>query len=271
MTATVAPTAVTTPRVVASEWVKVRSLRSTVWTLVSAVVLMVGLSLLMAWGEATLGGGEGPRPGPLASVVTSGVFVAQIPVAVLGVLLVTGEYTTGMIRSTLAAVPRRTPALLAKAVVLTLTVLVVGAVAAALSLLVAMPFAATLDPAVGLTEPESLRMLAGVPLYLVVVALLGMGAGALLRSSAGAIAGVLGLVLIVESVFASLPFTFFTTVSPFLPTTAAARLAMSEEMLVMTAVGDAPVLGPWQGFAVGVAWVLALLAAAAVLLRTRDA
>ncbi len=205
-------------RVVASEWVKFRTLRSTVWTLVVTVLLMVGIAVLAAWGMTEGGAGGDSTVGAFAT--TAGVNVAQLSVAVLGVLIITGEYTTGMVRSTFAAVPHRLPALAAKAIVLVATVLVVGAVSVALAYVATLPFLSGTALQIDLADGETLRVLGGTPLYLAGIALLSLAFGALLRHSAGALAAVLGLLLVVENVFALIPLAFFREVSPYLPATA---------------------------------------------------
>jgi len=144
-------------------------------------------------------------------------------VAVLGVLIVTGEYSTGMIRSTLTAVPKRLPALWAKALVLT-AVTTTAAVAVALSWVVALPTLHAHDTALDLRDPQTQRILLGGVLYLAAVSLLAFAVGAIVRHSAGALATVLGLRLVVEVMFRTIPADFFRNVSPFLPGTAGHQL-----------------------------------------------
>jgi ABC-2 type transport system permease protein len=258
----------TFPRVVASEWVKFRTLRSTMWTLGVTVVLMAGIAALAAWGM-TQDGEVGPGSAIGAFGATAGWNVAQLSVAVLGVLIITGEYTTGMVRSTFAAVPTRLPALAAKAIVLAVTVLLVSLVSIALAYLVSLPFFSGTALEIDLGDPETLRVLGGTALYLTGIALLAFGFGALLRHSAGALAAVLGLLLVVETVFSLIPLAFFREVSPFLPSTAGSQVMLPE--LLGAGSGEGTDLGPWQGYGVMLAWVAVVLAVAAVLVRRRDA
>lgn len=259
----------TFPRVVNSEWIKFRTLRSTVWTLGLTVVMMVGSSVLMAVG---VGATDGELGLPGASIVTFGYYFGQLALVVLGVLVISGEYTTGMIRSTLAAVPTRLPALWAKAIVLAVTAFVVGLAAVAISFLATRAMLAPYDLVPDLGDPETLRIMLGSALYLSAIALLAFALGALLRHSAAALATVFGLLLVVESVFAAIPLTFFQKVSPFLPSTAGARLMMTQEQIdTMAETAKGAVLGPWQGFGILLAWVAVLLTVAAVLLRRRNA
>ncbi len=255
-------------RVVAAEWVKFRTLRSTVWTLVVTVLLMVGIAVLAAWGMTDGGAGGGSAIGAFAT--TAGVNVAQLSVAVLGVLIITGEYTTGMVRSTFAAVPRRLPALAAKAIVLAVTVLVVGVVSVALAYVATLPFLSGTALEIDLAAGETLRVLGGTALYLTGIALLALAFGALIRHSAGALAAVLGLLLVVENVFALIPLTFFREVSPFLPATAGSQVMLPEELAGAMSSGGVD-LTPWQGYGVMLAWVAVVMVVAAVLLRRRDA
>ncbi len=259
----------TFPRVVAAEWIKFRTLRSTWWTLGVTVLLMVGIAALAAWGMSSEGAvGGGSAVGAFAATVGSNV--AQLSVAVLGVLIITGEYTTGMVRSTLAAVPTRLPALVAKAIVLAVTVLVVSAVSIALAWVATVPFLSGTAMEVDPRDGESLRVLGGTVLYLTGIALLALAFGALIRHSAGALAAVLGLLLVIESVFSLIPLAFFREVSPFLPSTAGSRVMMPDAFTAPAAEGVTQ-LGPWQGYVVMLAWVTVIFTVAAVLLRRRDA
>ena len=135
-----------------------------------------------------------------------------------------------------------------------------------------LPFHDSLGATLDLSDGETVRMALGLPLYLTAVALLGFGFGALLRTTAGAIGSVIGLLLVVENVFVLMPQRFFEIVSPFLPATAGARIMYDESMLAMLdTMNEGAVLTPWQGYGVMVAWVVVLVGTAALLLRRRDA
>jgi ABC-2 type transport system permease protein len=259
-------------RVVNSEWIKFRTLRSTIWTLVVTVLVMVGMVTLFSGVLASQGAGGRGAPVSI-DVFSIAASMASLAAVVLGVLVVTGEYSTGMIRSTLAAVPRRLPALWAKAVVLAVSIFVVSAVATGISLVVMQLFLGGKGLAPDLGDAQTLRVLAGVPLYLTAIALFSFSIGAILRHSAGALATVLGLLLVVQNLF-MIPWKPLQYISPFLPGTAGVRIVMTQASLNAMTAG-APtvgaVLSPWQGFAVLLAWVAVLLTAAAVLLRRRNA
>jgi ABC-2 type transport system permease protein len=263
----------TFPRVVKSEWIKFRTLRSTIWTLAITLVVMVGLVTLFSAIGASQSNGTGDAGDGGGSIVVFSIAaaMAQLAVVVLGVLVITGEYSTGMIRSTLAAVPRRLPALWAKAVVLAVSIFVVSSIAVAISLGVMELFLGAKDLAPDLADGQTWRILWGTPLYLTAIALFSFAIGAILRHSAGALATVLGLLLVIENLFL-IPWKPLQHISPFLPGTAGSKLLMPKEQIDLLSQGAVgAVLGPWQGFAVLVAWVVVLMAAAAMLLRRRNA
>jgi ABC-2 type transport system permease protein len=272
---------VTFPRVLHSEWIKFSTLRSTVWTLGSTVVVMAGVSFLAVFFTARDAFSSKTSPedaAPLVallhnpSIVVTGADLALLAVAVLGVLVITGEYTTGMVRSTLTAVPRRLPALWAKALVLAATAAVTAAGATALSWAVSLPTLNAHDAAIDFGDPQTQRILVGGVLYLVTISLLAFAIGAILRVSAGALATVLGLLLVVENLFRAIPADFFRNVSPFLPATAGHQITATRATIEQArATSSAPVLDPWLGYGVMFLWVAVLLAVAAVLLRRRDA
>jgi len=172
-----------------TEWIKFRSLRSTVWTLAITVVVMVGFAAMFAAiARSEYNSGNLDVPGFTSTdVVTVGVSFAQLAIAVLGVLIVTNEYSTGMIRSTFSVVPRRVPAVLAKALLITVATFVVIAVAMALSVLVALPLVSGTPAALDLGDGTTVRVLVGSCLYLSMIALLSLGVGTLLRNTAGSI------------------------------------------------------------------------------------
>jgi ABC-2 type transport system permease protein len=272
---------ITVGHVLHSEWIKFWSLRSTVWALASTVAVMAAVSYLAVFFTAREGFAPATKPEDARllvallhdpSVVLAGADLAKLVVAVLGVLIVTGEYSTGMIRSTLTAVPKRLPALWAKALVLTAVTAATAAVAVVLSWAVALPTLNAHGAAPDLGDAQTRRILLGGVLYLVAVALLAFAVGAIVRLSAGALATVLGLLLVVEVMFRTIPADFFRTVSPFLPGTAGHQLLATQAAIDQArAISSTPVLDPWTGYGVMLAWVAVLLVVAAVLLRRRDA
>lgn len=260
------PYALTFPRAVRAEWIKLFTVRSTVWTLAITVLAMVGFSLLLAASMSL----SGDVPGEIgADIAVLGYNLGQLSIAVLGCLVITGEYATGMIRSSLTAVPTRLPVLAAKAVVLAVTTFVAGVVAAVGAYLVTMPIVNGLLNDVGV-EPvltgAAVRSLFGAGLYLMAIALLSLGIGTLIRRSAGAIAAALGTILVLPTIVQIIPAQWADTLYDYLPTTAGQRIFGD----VMT-IGVPQTLGPWQGYGIMLAWVAVVGVGAALALRRRDA
>ena len=256
---------VTQRRVVASEWIKLRSLRSTVYSLLAAIGLTVGLGILISALRANDFNQHGP-PGPQFDptvVSLRGVYLAQLPIGVLGVLAITGEYATGMIRATLAAVPRRLPVLWAKALVFAAVVFVVGCVASLIAFEGGQAMLSGAGFHVGLGSPGAARAVLGGALYLTVVGLLGVGLGFLIRNTAGAIATLFGLLLVLPAIVNALPASLYDHVFRYLPMVAGTQ--------VMTTVRDPSLLSPWHGIGVFALYAVVAIAAGAVALKRRDA
>lgn len=255
---------VTQVRVLRSEWIKLWTLRSTWFTLLAAVVGMVGIGYLVSYGGrrhyASMGLVERLTFDPTMHSLF-GVYLAQLAIGVLGVLVITGEYATGMIRATLAAVPARLPVLWAKLAVfgsVALVLMLVGSFAAFLGgQKLLHPYGTTLS------QPHVLRAVIGVALYLTVVALLAIGLGFLLRNTAGGIATLFGLLLVLPVLIRAFPSSWQDHVSPYLPSNAGAALFDLHP--------DSTSLAPWTGFGVFCAWAAASIIGAAILLRQRDA
>jgi ABC-2 type transport system permease protein len=175
-----------------------------------------------------------------------------------------------MIRSTLAAVPTRLPMLAAKAVLVAVVGFLLGVVGVALAYVASYPLLGA-DGVADLADPEVQRIFWGTGLYLAAVGLLGLGVGALLRHTAGAITFVLGVLLLLSTIWQLLMMTsdWFTKSYPYLPSAAGERIAAPE---VADAVAEAPqALAPWTGYGVFMVYVVVVLGLAAVLLRRRDA
>ncbi|GCD19335.1 ABC transporter permease subunit [Cellulomonas algicola] len=285
-TATLSPTApakapsaspyrVTFGHLLRAEWIKLWTVRSTIWTLAMTVVVMVGLVAAVA-GVMSTQIDDAPTGAEAVDLGLTpflpAVQMASIAVVVLGVLAISGEYTTGMIRSSVAAAPRRTPVLWSKLAVLTATILVVAAVAVALGYAVAYLFLSRIDLAPELSDPQVLRVLGGCALYLATIAAFAFAIGALLRHSAAALATILALLLVVENVVAAIPWEPLQYVSPFLPATAGSKITQTDMTvdMVNSMSEHGANLTAWQGYGVLVAWVVVLLGVAAVLMKRRD-
>ena len=175
---------VTGPRVVLSEWTKFRSLRSTVYTVLIAVVLMVGLGALFTAIAAGQPGGLTPGQSAVSTSLT-GTFFAQLAIGVLGVLLISGEYSTGMIRSSLTAVPRRLPMLWAKLAVFAGVVFLTMLLASVAAFLVGQLLLSGQHLDASLSDPGALRSVLGAALYVTVAGVTALVLGALLRKHRG--------------------------------------------------------------------------------------
>ncbi|HEY1105535.1 MAG TPA: ABC transporter permease, partial [Agromyces sp.] len=250
--------------VLRSEWIKLRSLRSTVWSYLIVIAISLGMALLMSLSMVNGMGGEEIDGGPLPveqthelvlQASTFGVYFGQLVVGVLGVLVISGEYTTGMIRSTLTAVPKRLPALAAKGVVLFVATFVVGLVANLAAYVTStIVFGSKFD----LADANTLLVLAGGALSLAFVAVFALGVGTMIRASAGGIAEGLGLLLLLPTVLQLIPADWAHDAIPY--------LLSSSGMTMFTAIGadDAAITGPnaWQSLLIVLAWVGASLAGA---------
>ncbi|NUU16834.1 ABC transporter permease subunit [Cellulomonas humilata] len=260
------------------EWIKFWSVRSTAWTMSIFLVAIVGLVLLFTLAVLNApspeqgGPPEGTAVSPLDAYIPA-VYLGQFALAVLGALTITGEYTTGMIRSSLTAAPKRLGVLWSKAVVLGVVTLVAAAAGVALAAALQALFFGGQDMAVDLSADSAPRALFGTALYLATISLLSFAFGALLRHSAAAVATILGLLLVLPIVFSLVPWKPLQYVLPFLPGAAGQQITMTdaaiEAQAAATAVGAD--LSAWEGYGVLVAWVVVVLAIAAVLLKRRDA
>jgi ABC-2 type transport system permease protein len=247
-----------------SEWIKLRSLRSTVWLLVASVAVTVCFGVLFAEiALLHLEAGHGLGSVDPAMISLYGVYLAQLTYGVLGVLLITGEYATGMFRATLTAVPRRLPVLWAKLAAFAVVAAATSEAALLVSLLVGQAILSTRHAGASLADPGVLRAMIGSGLYLTVTGLLGIALGFILRNTAGAIVTLFGVMLVLPVLGNVLPSNGVGRITPYLPSNAGQAV-----MQVHRAVGT---LAPWTGLALFAGYTAAAIAAAALLLRRRDA
>jgi ABC-type transport system involved in multi-copper enzyme maturation permease subunit len=196
------------PNVIRAEATKLLSLRSTWWTLTALTTLTIGTSALLAWGQSTHL--KGMSANDIASIdVTSqsmsGLIFGQLAIAVLGVLVICSEYSTGGIRSTLTAVPRRMRVIAAKGLTFAAIATIVGMVTAFGAYFASMPFWAKQGMASHLSDPHVLRAVLGGGLYVLASGLLGFAVGTIIRHTAGAITAVVGLLFVVPPLTQLLP------------------------------------------------------------------
>jgi ABC-2 type transport system permease protein len=257
---------VTQLRVAVSEWTKLRSLRSTLWSLFAAILLTILLPVLFAaitsshWGS--MSAHERADRHPL-DIALAGVNLSQLAIAVLGVLVITGEYSTGMIRASFAAVPKRLPVLWAKTAVFGLVtlLLMVGPV-----LIAFFASQAILSRhhilQVSFSHPGVARSVIGGAVYLMPVGIFALGIGAIVRNTAGAIATFAGIFFVIPPLMNILPSSWNDAISKYLPSEAGRQL--------FSLTHDANSLSPGAGGLLFLGYCALTLAIAAVLLVRRD-
>jgi ABC-2 type transport system permease protein len=264
------------PHLVRSEWIKLRSIRSTFWCYAILVVVTIGMAALVG-ANTNSGGQDLPTDianGTFVNANTVGVLLSSLVVGVLGVLIITGEYGTGQVRSTFTADPRRSGVILAKATVLAVTTFVVSAVATWIGVLISLPLLAGngVEPEIG--DPSVFLPILGSSVFLTLLALLAYGIGLLVRSSAGGIAITLGLLLVVPTVLALMSglmnVEWPTNIAAFLPDMAGGQLYAYSYDGASVADDGGVVLNGWGGFGVLAAEVVAVGALALTLARRRD-
>lgn len=254
------------PDVVRSEWTKLRTVRSTYWTLVVAAVTTVGFSAIVCSVYVAQLANMSVRDRATfdaASFSLTGGFLAQLAIAVLGVLVVTSEYSSGMIRATFAAVPQRLTVLAAKSAVFAGVTLVVTTAACFVAFLVGQAILSTKGIGIAIGAPGALRTVVGTGLYLAVLGLLALGVGGIIRKTAGGIATVFGLIFVLPGLASLLP-SSMNAVQKFLPSNAG-------QALISGTRRSSSDLSPWVGFGVFCLWAIAALVAAGATLVRRDA
>jgi ABC-type transport system involved in multi-copper enzyme maturation permease subunit len=254
-----------------AEWTKIRSVRSTVWTLALFVVITIGLTALFTW--LTTANWNGPHAAdrdarvlldPVGFILESGLFLGQLALCVLGVLLITTEYSTGTIRASLLAVPRRLEMLTAKAVVFAALLIVAAEAVSFGSFFVGSAILHSRVP-VSLGDHNVTRAVVGTGLYLTVLGLFSLAIGTLIRHTAAAISTAIGVVFVLPILAGLLPGSWGAHVNGYLPVQAGTLIGQQHPP------ADGNVLSSWQGFAVFCLWTAVLLAAGGYLLRRRDA
>jgi ABC-2 type transport system permease protein len=249
-----------------SEWTKIWSLRSTMWTLISMFVLTVGFSTLIAWLQTshlnTL------KPSDFATLdptnqAMAGFAFGQLAIAVLGALVITSEYSTGGIKNTLIAVPNRLRVLTAKGIVFAVIAWIVGTVSAFAAFFIAMSFWSQHGLAAHLSDPGVLRAVFGGGLIALASGMFGFALGALIRHTAGAITAAVGLLFVAPPLTNLLPGGWGHAIQTRFTTNASQRI---------TEVIHTPTqLMPWPGYiTMTVEWIVPLLIGA-YLIRRRDA
>lgn len=251
---------VTQRGVIASEWMKFRSLRSTMLVLAAAVVGMVAFGAIIAFNTRNP---IGKDPEDLvASGPLQGYYLGQLLIGSLGVLVVSGEYSSGMIRATLAAVPKRLPVLIGKVVVFAVVVGVSMIAASVVAFLVAQAVLSGHRATFSLRDADTLRVVVGTGVYLTLVGLIGSVMAWIVRSTPGALVATLAIILVLPILFGLVFPSWGSYIAAYLPTGAGQSFS--------TNLAQPHALSPWVGLGVMVAWVAAGFVVAAVVLKRKD-
>jgi hypothetical protein len=258
---------VTPGHVLRSEWTKLRTLRSTRWSLLAAFVAMAGLGPLIAAVQMSRWTQLDAHERLAYDAINTGVggyHLAQLAIGVLGVLVISGEYATGMIRSSFMAVPHRLPVLAAKAAVFAAVTFVLMLAATLVSFLAVQGIVTQHHVQRSLGDPGALRVVVGTALFLTVLGVLCVGIGGLIRNTAGGIAAFVGLLFVLPGISAILPSSVNDAISPYLPINAGTTIATST-------FDNAHHLAPWAGFALFCGYAAVAVVAAGIGLMRRDA
>ncbi|MXM68571.1 ABC transporter permease subunit [Streptomyces sp. HUCO-GS316] len=252
-------------KVVRSEWTKIRSVASTVWTLSIAVVVTLALGMLISALSKSefdnLGRNERLSFDP-TFISFAGMTLGQLAMIVFGVLVVSNEYSTGMIRTSLAAVPQRGTFLFSKIAVATGLALVVGMVTSFATFVLGQAMLGSHRASIG--DQGVLRAVIGGGLYMTLIAVFSMGVAAMLRSPMLSLGILMPFFFLISNILGNVPAT--RKVGRFLPDQAGSRI-----MQVVTPVDDDTPYGPWGGLGIMLLWVLAALVGGYAVLKRRDA
>jgi ABC-2 type transport system permease protein len=258
---------VTQARVLVSEFTKFRTVRSTVWTLLVSVVLIIGISALFSAVTAsqyhTFDAADRATFNPV-SISLSGMMFAVVAIGVLGVLMISGEYSTGMIRSSLTAVPRRLPVLWGKLAVFAGVIFSISLVASLISFFLGQALLSGHHLGASIAAPGAVRSIIGAALYVTVSGMIGVALGALFRNTAAGIATFAGVFFVIPPLTGLLPASISDHLSQYLPSYAGDALWGGARSVTNA-------LSPWTGFAVLCGYAVVVIAAAALRLRRADA
>ncbi|MFD5428438.1 ABC transporter permease [Streptomyces sp. NPDC127084] len=253
--------------VLQSEWTKIRTVASTTWTLVSAFVVTVALSAgLCALTAANMGDMPAAERATFDPTLISfsGMVLGQLAMVVFGVLVVSTEYSSGMIRTSLAAVPQRATFLFSKIAVAGGLALVVGMATSFLTFWLGQALLG--ENGTGLGEENVLRAVVGAGLYMTLMALFSMGVAAMLRSSVLSLGILMPFFFLISGILSVVPYA--KDVARYFPDQAGSKIMQ----VLPDAMGSEPApYGPWGGFGIMVLWVVAALLGGYGVLKTRDA
>lgn len=252
--------------VVRSEWTKFRSVKSTYWTYLVAIVLGIGLAALVS-GVSAAHYHSDPRVhfgwNPTQRSIRPEWFLAQLAFAVLGVMTVTSEYSTGMIRSSFTAVPKRIRMMSAKLLVFGVTALIIGEIISVIAFSVGQMLIHGQAPSASFGQHDVLRVVLGAGLYLLFMGLLGGGFAVLVRGAAAGIALVVGVLFILPGIAQALPTSWSQPIEEYWPTNAGQQLMYIHR--------DSHTLSAWVGFGVFAVFTAVVIGVGFYLLERRDA
>jgi hypothetical protein len=248
-----------------SEWTKIRSVRSTFWTLIVALVATVGVSVLVALGTVSNKSSlqDLRTTGDPTMQTTSGFILGMLAMVVFGAMSITAEYSTGMIRTSFTSQPRRSVVMAAKALVMALVALVIGLVSSFASFLIGARIFAGHDVHVALGDPHVLRAVIGGGLFFAGTALLAFGLGAVLRHTAGSVTAGIGVMFLLPVLQSFLPGSWRDQVGKWLPLNAGGN--------IMATRNTDHMFSAWTGFGVFALYALVALVAGFWLTQKRDA
>jgi len=288
--------------VIASEFTKLRSVRSTYWTILALLVVSIGIAAIAGFGNASnIHNNPWNKAGTDSTQQSLIAFfeLGQLIIAVIGAMIITSEYSTGMIRTSLTAMPRRGTVYLGKLIVLTTVTLVVSLVTSFLAFFVGqaamsstgvsaslfhttkIPANVDMHPPAGgpgngppvyhffgtdvITSGHVLTAIVGTALFVTVVALIAFGLGAIIRHTAGAITSTIGLMFVLSIIIQILPDTWRWDIMRFFPDAAGRVIS------VTVGGGNDHLWSAWPQFLVTVIWAVVLVGVGGYLFRKRDA
>ncbi len=252
-----------------SEFTKIRSVRSTYWTLLVLLVVSIGIGAAISAGTAANWSHTSPSDRATFDATQASIaglfFLGQLVIVVLGAMVLTAEYSTGMIRTSLTAMPRRGTVYAAKVVVFAVVALVVTFAASFIAFFLGQSLLASTHQSAALSQPNVLRAVIGTALYVTLCGLFAFAAGAIMRHTAAAITSVIGLLFVIPILAHLLPSSWYQDLARWLPDAAGRAISA-------TVGGQDPHLfAPWNQFAVFAVYTVILLAVGALLFRKRDA
>jgi len=248
-----------------SEFTKIKSTRSTYWTLLALVVVCVGIGALASAGAASHANQISKATFDATQQSLAGLYVGQLVIAALGALTITSEYTTGMIRTMLSVQPRRGVVFAAKALVFAVVTLVTGLIASFASFFLGQALMSGHHLSVTLGQPNVLRAVIGGALFLTACGMLAYGLGAILRHTAGAITAAIGLLFVLTVLVSFLPSSWQDHVDKWVPALAGSQVWATK------VAPDSHQFPAWGGFAVLAGYAAVAIIVGLVCFRTRDA